>query len=157
MAKLKDLMTEAVVYLTPDDTVKRAADEMKSLNVGTIPICDRDRRLLGMITDRDIAVRVVAEGRTGNEPLKNYYTPNPVTATKDMDVEDAAQTMMEHQIRRLPVVENGKLVGIVSLGDLAVDQKDQELSGDTLEEISRPAKPNEQNLKGSKKGPRKGS
>src|SRR5512146_2427638 len=107
MTVLREIMTDDVVYLTPDDTVKHAAEEMRDLNVGVIPVCNQDRTLLGVITDRDIAMRVVADGRDAGMPLRDAYTANPVTGTRDMDIEDAMMLMMDHQIRRLPIVEKG--------------------------------------------------
>jgi CBS domain-containing protein len=141
MKTLKDVMTDEVVYLQPKDTLRRAAEEMKRLNVGVIPICDDSRRLLGVITDRDIVVRAVAAGHNGDKPLEGLFTPDPVTGLRSWSVAEAAQIMSLQQIRRLPIVENGKLVGIVSLGDIAVEHGDEQVTGEALAEISQPAMP----------------
>ncbi len=139
--KLGDVMTENVVYLTPTDTVRQAALEMKQLNVGVIPVCDQDRRLLGVITDRDIVTRVVAEGRSLDQPLRDCLTPNPTTGRKDWDLKDAIKMMESKQIRRLPIVEqDNRLIGIVSLGDITEGVNDK-TAGQALEDISRPSRP----------------
>jgi CBS domain-containing protein len=138
--QLADVMTDEVLYLLPEDTVARAAQEMKSLDVGVIPICDEERRLLGVITDRDIVLRVVAEGRQANEVrLEEVATMDPVSGLREWTVEEAVDLMGRYQIRRLPIVENGVLIGIVSLGDIAVTR--ERAAGDALEEISRPSVP----------------
>lgn len=141
MKTLNEVMTDDVVYLRPNDTIRRAAEEMKRLNVGVIPICDDSRRLLGVITDRDIVVRAVAGGRGINDTLDGFYTPDPVTGLRSWSVAEAVEMMSLQQIRRLPVVENGKLVGIVSLGDIAVEHGDEMVTGEALAEISQPAMP----------------
>jgi CBS domain-containing protein len=93
-----------------------------------------------MVTDRDIVVRAVADGGQPNRPIREVVTSAVVTATPDMSTRDAAQLMSEHQIRRLPVVEGERLVGIVSLGDLAVKEGKDSRSGDTLQSISEGVK-----------------
>ncbi len=139
--KLGDVMTENVVYLTPSDSVRQAAQEMKQLNVGVIPVCDQDRRLLGVITDRDIVTRIVAEGRSPDQALRDCITPNPTTGRKDWDLKDAVKVMESKQIRRLPVVEqDNRLIGIVSLGDIAESTSDK-TTGQALEDISHPSRP----------------
>jgi len=139
---VKDLMTRDVVFLTPNQTVVEAAKKMKALNVGVIPIADNDQRLLGLITDRDIVIRVIAEDRDpAKAKLQDYATMDPVAAQPEWRIQDAARMMEEYQIRRLPVVENGKLTGILSLGDLAVQQPSEQLSGKVLEAVSEPAQP----------------
>jgi CBS domain-containing protein len=140
--KLKDVMTHDVEVLNPHDSVMKAARKMKTLDVGSLPICDNNK-ILGMLTDRDITVRVVAEGR---DPAQTHahdvMSPEVVWCYDDQDVKEAAQLMADHQIRRLPVVNRDKqLVGIVSLGDLAVHAKNDRMTGDTLEEVSEPAEP----------------
>jgi CBS domain-containing protein len=111
------------------------------LNVGIIPICDEEQRLLGVVTDRDIVLRVVAEGLDPAEVrLEDIATMDPVAGQRDWSVADAITMMSEYQIRRLPIVEEGRLVGIVSIGDISV-QGDQIEAGGALEEISKPAMP----------------
>ncbi len=140
--KLRDIMTKNVDVISPETTLEQAARRMKELNVGVIPIVDGDR-LKGILTDRDITVRAVALGRDPRNTLaQETMTPEVVSVFDDQSVEDAAQVMSDFQIRRLPVVDhNNHLVGIVSLGDLAVDTDKSKLSGKTLEDISEPSKP----------------
>ena len=140
---VKDVMTRHVACVTPDDTLQEAARQMRDLNVGPLPVCD-DGRLVGMLTDRDITVRATASGidpAAGH--VRHAMTPDVVYCYEDQDVRDAADTMAAHQIRRLPVLNREqKLVGIVSLGDLAVDAGPQSRSGQVLKEVSEPAEPN---------------
>lgn len=139
---LRDIMTEEVVYLLPEHNAHDAARKMKQLNVGIIPICDNDKRLLGVVTDRDIVLRVVAEGRDPETTeLQQCATMDPIAGQPEWDLQAAVAMMSEYQIRRLPIVEGGRLIGIVSLGDLAVEQPSEALSGAALEEISKPAAP----------------
>jgi CBS domain-containing protein len=122
--------------------VQEAAELMRSLDVGSLPVCD-GRKIQGMITDRDIAIRAVADGREARQtPVREIMTPELVYCTEDEDVTAAAQLMHDHQIRRLPIInEQKELVGIVSLGDLAVETRDEKMAGQVLEGISEPAKP----------------
>jgi CBS domain-containing protein len=136
-------MTRNVECVKPDDTIQTAARKMRDLDVGPMPICDHDR-LAGMVTDRDITVRAVAEGRDPTScHVSEVMTPDVVYCFEDQDVADAADTMAARQIRRLLVLNRDKrLVGIVSLGDLAVDAGDRKQSGQVLQEVSEPAQPN---------------
>jgi CBS domain-containing protein len=140
--QLKEVMTREVEVVRPNAALKQAAEKMRDLDVGSLPVCDGSR-LLGMLTDRDITVRAVAEGR---DPLvtevREVMTGKIVYGFDDQSVEDGAQIMSEHQIRRLPILNRDKqLVGILSLGDLAVDANDLATAGDVLEGVSLPAKP----------------
>jgi CBS domain-containing protein len=142
MKKVKDVMTRDVEVVRPNDTLATAAARMKELNIGSMPVCD-GRRLMGMLTDRDITVRATSAGR---DPMatrvQEMMTPEVITTFDEDDVDKAAKTMQQHQIRRLPVVDRAhQLVGIVSIGDLAVETGDDKLIGQTLEEISEPAQP----------------
>ena len=141
--KVKDVMTRNVECVAPDDTVQAAARKMRDLDVGPMPICDGDR-LAGMVTDRDITVRAVAEGKDPAQcRVRDVMTPDVVYCFEDPDVRDAADTMAARQIRRLLVLNRDKrLVGIVSLGDLAVDAGDRKQAGQVLREVSEPAEPN---------------
>jgi CBS domain-containing protein len=136
-------MTRGVTCVRPDDTVAAAAQKMKDLDVGALPVCGEDDRLKGMITDRDITVRATAGCcDPGGTHVKDAMTPGIVWAFEDQDVNEAAALMKEHQIRRLAVLNRDKrLVGIVSLGDLAVDTGDEEMAGATLEAVSAPSEP----------------
>lgn len=138
---IRDVMTAEVEYLRPTDTAAETARRMRDLNVGAIPVCE-DSRLVGVVTDRDITIRVTAEGRDPNTiQLQEFLSQDLVTAEPDWSTEEAASVMAEHQIRRLPVVEQGKLVGIVSLGDLAAKTQKAEPARKALKEISKPAAP----------------
>jgi CBS domain-containing protein len=137
-----DVMTREVQVVHPDDTLDKAAERMKSLNVGPLPVCDGDR-LHGMITDRDITVRAVSAGKDPQRtPVRDVMTDHVVTVFEDEDVRHAAKLMEEHQIRRLVVLNRDKrLAGVVSLGDLAVDGGNDRLSGQVLEQVSEPSRP----------------
>jgi CBS domain-containing protein len=141
--QVKDIMTARAECTSPTTTLRAAAQRMKELDVGPLPVCGDDDRLAGMITDRDITVRAVAEGLDPSTTLvQDVMTPNIIYCFEDQDVSDAAHMMEQNQIRRLVVLNRHKrMVGIVSLGDLAVDAGDEELAGHTLEAVSEPALP----------------
>jgi CBS domain-containing protein len=140
--ELRDVMTRDVEVVSAGASLKEAAGKMKSLDVGLLPVCDGDR-LQGILTDRDITIRATADGR---DPKKTKVTDVMSTdlayCLEDQEVEEAVSLMEARQIRRIPVVNQDKrLVGIVSLADIAVHVRDRDLSGETLEEISAPAEP----------------
>ena len=139
--KAKDIMTKKPKSVTPETSVREAARLMKEEDVGVLPVVDRDGsdRLVGIVTDRDIVVRCVADGKF-NAKATDAASDDVVTVTADMSTADAAELMAEHQIRRLPVVEGDKLVGIVSLGDISVKEGKDKRTGDTLEDISQGVK-----------------
>ncbi|OLS41979.1 CBS domain-containing protein [Bacillus sp. MRMR6] len=137
MGKIRDIMTERVESCTLLDNVFEVAVKMKELNVGAIPIVD-ENKLVGMITDRDIVVRGVAEKHPGSTKVEDIMSSKLVTITPDASTQEAATMMAEHQIRRLPVVEGDKLVGIVSLGDFAIREKTDDQAKAALTEISEP-------------------
>ncbi len=137
MKSVRDVMSTNVEYCTPVDNAFEVATKMKDLNVGAIPIVDNGN-LLGMITDRDLVVRGIAEKRSGSNAVTNLMSQELITVSPTSSVHEAAQIMAEKQIRRLPVVENGQLVGIVSLGDLAVENDSDQKAGYALSEISEP-------------------
>jgi CBS domain-containing protein len=138
--KVKDVMTPKVECVRPEATVREAAIKMKSHDVGPIPVCEGDR-VLGILTDRDIVVRAVAEGRDGGTTrVQDIMTRDIVTAGADDDVKDVARLMKQHQVRRIVVVDRDKkLVGIVSMKDLAVDTGDEKMAGEVLEKVSEDA------------------
>lgn len=138
--KVRKIMTEGVRCIAPETTLQEAAKQMRDLDVGPLPICDQDR-LAGVLTDRDITVRAVAEGRDPTTtPVREVMTTDVSYCFDDDDVEACARLMKEKQIRRVLVLDRGKrLVGIVSLGDLALEGRDEELSAETLEAVSQPA------------------
>jgi CBS domain-containing protein len=135
-------MTTNVEVVHPDAMLQDAAQKMKSLDVGSLPVCD-GQRLVGTLTDRDITIRAVAEGRNPTTtPVRESMTPQVIYCYDDQNVKEAAKLMQEKQIRRLPVINRDKrLVGIVSLGDLAVDSGNEKMAGKTLTEISQPSQP----------------
>ncbi|PGY10900.1 CBS domain-containing protein [Bacillus sp. AFS031507] len=142
MEKIRDIMTEDVECCTLLDNVYEVALKMKQLNVGAIPIIDQEK-LVGMITDRDIVVRGVAEKHPGSTKVEDIMSNDLITVTPDSSSKDAAKLMAKHQIRRLPVVEEGKLIGIVSLGDFAIRELTDDQAKEALTEIS------EQNYNGA--------
>jgi CBS domain-containing protein len=141
--QVKDIMTPRVECTSPTATIQEAAQMMKEIDVGPLPVCGDDDRLAGIITDRDITVRAVAEGLDPSTALvRDVMTPGIIHCYEDQDVSDAAHMMEQNQIRRLVVLNRDKrLVGILSLGDLAVDTRDEQLAGHTLEAVSEPAVP----------------
>jgi CBS domain-containing protein len=140
--QIKQIMTRNVEVINPNTSLKEVAQKMRDLDVGSMPVCDGER-LKGMLTDRDITIRATAEGQNPDSArATDVMTAAVYYCYEDQDVAEAAQVMEEKQIRRLPIVDrNKKLVGIVSLGDLAVDTGKERLAGEALTEISRPAKP----------------
>jgi CBS domain-containing protein len=140
--RIREIMTPRVEVIHPDATIEEAAEKMKRLDVGPLPVCDGER-LVGMLTDRDITVRATSEGRDPRTTrVRDIMTGEVFYCFDDQDVREAAEIMERAQIRRLPVVNHDKrLVGIVSLGDLAVKTGDEELAGELLEEVSEPAQP----------------
>jgi CBS domain-containing protein len=111
---------------------------MRDCDTGAVPVVDNGRPV-GMITDRDIVIRAVADGQL-NRPIREIVTTGVVCVTPDMSTREAEELMSEHQIRRLPVIENERIVGIVSLGDIAVKEAKDKRTGDTLERISEGVK-----------------
>lgn len=117
--KIAECMTSDVEVVCPDASIQDAARMMLDADAGSMPVCD-GRRLLGMVTDRDIAIRAVAEGRGPDTPVAEVMTDDIIYCYEDQDIEEVAQQMSEQQVRRLPVVSRDKdLVGIVSLGDIS--------------------------------------
>jgi CBS domain-containing protein len=136
--KIKDIMTKSVASVNPTATLADAAKLMQQHNVGSIPVCDQNG-VVGIITDRDIVVRNVATGgNPGSTQVKDIMTAQVTTAAPDMDVDDVSRMMASNQIRRVPVVDNNRLVGMVALGDMAVDQRFDTEASEALTEISKP-------------------
>ena len=134
--KVRDIMTKDVSYVTPDSNITNAADIMKSLNVGIVPVCDNNQAPVGVVTDRDIVLRSVA-GNNTNQNIENVMSKNIVSVSPDTDAHEAASLMAQNQIRRLPVVENNKVVGMLSLGDLANVNIHVDEAGQALSSISK--------------------
>ena len=140
--QVRDVMTPQGEVIAPTATLTEAAQKMSQLEVGPLPVCE-GAQLVGMLTDRDITIRAIAQGRDPNTTrVREVMTPEVVYCFEDHDVEIAAQMMEMRQIRWVPVLSRGKrLVGIVSLGDLAVETGNRDLVGETLEQVSEPAEP----------------
>ncbi|MEI5906042.1 CBS domain-containing protein [Bacillus spongiae] len=128
------IMTKDVECCTVLDNVYEAAALMKEHNVGSIPVLD-GKKLVGMITDRDIVIRGVAEKHPGSAKIDTVMSSNVYSVSADTTVEDALNIMQEHQIRRLPIVDNEALIGIVSLGDFSIKSNSHQVD-ETLHEIS---------------------
>lgn len=134
--KLRDVMTNTVVRIHPNESVSVAARMLAHYNIGLLPVCGSDGRICGLVTDRDIVTRCLAANRSPQTtPVREVMTANVIAARPDMDTALAAGVMGREQIRRLPVVENGKLCGMVSLGDLARKEETSIDAGDALSEI----------------------
>ena len=136
--KVEELMTRDPVTLGPESTCSEAARLMKREDCGSLPVV-KDGRLVGIVTDRDIVVRGVADGKNlAQLAVSEIMTPGPTTVAPDMKAEDASKLMSEKQVRRLPVVENGRLVGILAIGQVARHES-ANAAGETLKEVSQPA------------------
>jgi CBS domain-containing protein len=141
--KISEVMTTNVETVSADQTAREAASFMLRANAGSIPVCEGDR-VIGMITDRDIAIRGIAEGRGPDTPISELMSADIVCAREDDDTTDVAERMSSEQVRRLPVVdENDRLVGIVSLGDLSREGPEQ-AAAMALEGVTQPGGEHEQ-------------
>lgn len=136
---IRDVMTPNPRTLSPNDSIQSAARVMRDEDTGVVPVVENGRAI-GLVTDRDIVIRAVADGGTLDRPVREIASRDMITVTPDTSTRDAAVLMSEHQVRRLPVVEGERLVGIVSLGDLAVKEGKDSRSGDTLQSISEGVK-----------------
>ena len=135
--KLRDIMTNPVIRIHPDESVAVAARTLAHYNIGILPVCGGDGRLCGLVTDRDLVTRCIASGRSpASTPVREVMTAHVVAAPPDMDTSAAAGLMGREQVRRLPVLENGRLCGMVSLGDLAVKEETVFDATDALADIS---------------------
>jgi CBS domain-containing protein len=141
--KVSEVMTSDVQTVSADQTAREAASFMLRAEAGSIPVCDGDK-VIGMITDRDIAVRGVAEGRGPETPVRELMSDGIICARRDDDVQEIAQRMSKEQVRRLPVLdEDDRLCGIVSLGDLARESRG-EAAHEALQGVSQPGGSHEQ-------------
>jgi len=138
--KIRDILTKNPHVVRPDAMISEAAKMMKQHNIGMLPVCD-GQRLVGSITDRDLAVRAIAEGRNPlATKVSDIMTPNVFWCYDDQELEEAAQLMEQKQIRRLPILNREKrLVGIISLGDFALRSQNDRLAEEVLECVSEPA------------------
>ncbi len=142
MRSCNDVMTPEPTVVSAQDTVKSAAEIMKIEDVGAVPVVEdvNSRKLIGMITDRDIVVNVIAEGGDVNTKIEQVMSRNPVTCRGDEDVVNALDRMGQHQIRRIPVVDSkDRVVGIISQADIATRVDLPEKTANVLENISQPA------------------
>ena len=139
--KIREIMTPDAQCVGPEETLVDAAALMRQLDVGVLPVCN-EGDVVGMITDRDIAIRAVADGRPPTTTrVREIMSPGTVVVYEDQDVDEVVEVLEKHQIRRAPVMtRERRLVGIVSLGDIAVDAS-AELSGEALKCVSQPAEP----------------
>lgn len=135
-------MTNDVYTVNESQSIQEAAALMSEHNIGALPVVDNSENMVGMITDRDITLRSTAQGEAAQTPVSEVMTAQQIVhGTPDMDIHQAAELMAQQQIRRLPIVENGKIVGMVALGDLAVDDQLQNEAGEALSNISNPSSP----------------
>jgi CBS domain-containing protein len=137
MRKISEVMTSDAKVVRPDQSVQDAAKMMADLDVGSLPVCD-GKRLQGMITDRDITIRAVAKGKAGKTLVREVMTEDVIWCNEDDAVKDVLARMGDEQIRRIPVIDKDRnLVGIVALGDLALEEHED--VDETLRDISMPA------------------
>ena len=135
--KVKDIMTKDITYINPDSKVVEAAQLMQKHNVGSIPVSDQSG-VIGIVTDRDIIVRNIAHGKDPKEtPVRDVMTGQVIMASPDMEVDEVAGMMASKQIRRVPVVDNNMIVGMVALGDIATDKRFSMEASEALAEISK--------------------
>jgi CBS domain-containing protein len=136
----KDIMTADVTCCTPGDTVEAAARLMESEDVGSIPVVkdQNDSTLLGIVTDRDIALHVAARGRDPKSTrVEDVMTPQPVSCKPDDGIDTAIERMSQRQVRRIPVVQDGRICGIIAQADIAVRLSEEQETGEMVEEISK--------------------
>ncbi len=139
--QVRDLMNPSVVSITPGESAALAARLLSRYNVGSLPVCEKDGRLRGIVTDRDIVTRcIAAEDDPAQTPVRDIMTRNCVVVSPEDDLGQATRLMAAQQVRRLPVTENGKVVGMVSLGDLATSHAFEMETAKALCEISENVK-----------------
>ena len=140
--KIQDIMTRDPSCVTPDATVREAAQVMSREDVGAVPVVDgqSDRRLVGVVTDRDIAIRCVAEGKDGSCRVRDVMSADDLATCNENDsIDDVMNTMSTEKVRRIPIVdERGSLVGIVAQADVMRKASDTHQAGETVENISEP-------------------
>ena len=138
--KVREIMTGSVECIPPDTTISKAAEKMRDMDIGFLPICENDR-LVGAVTDRDITIRSVAQGRDPRlAPVKDIMSLQAVYCYEDDEVQNVARKMQDREVRRMLILDHQKkLVGIVSIGDIARASGDQKLVGETLGHIAEAA------------------
>jgi CBS domain-containing protein len=138
MSKAYEIMTKSLATCHPDDSAVKVASIMKERDIGDVLVVE-DGRLLGIVTDRDLAVNALSEGRDiQSTPISRYMSTNIITGTAKWGLNKIAKTMAKHQIRRLPIVENDEVVGIISLGDIARHSNRKDVITESLKKISKP-------------------
>jgi CBS domain-containing protein len=138
---IRRVMTQSVVTASPERTVREVAELMRERNVGSVVLVDSDDRPVGLITDRDLAITVVADARDPDEAASLLASSPVVSALVDMDVEEVAALMVRHGIRRLPVLDGERLAGMITLDDLAVRTGDPELAYNMTSQVTRASLP----------------
>lgn len=135
--KVKDVMTSRVIRISPEESAAVAARTLTHYNIGVLPVCGGDGKLCGVLTDRDIVTRCLASGRRAEEtPVRGIMTNQVVSVSPETDVSAAASLMARQQVRRLPVVRDGEVCGMVSLGDLSQCEQSAPDATDALAEIT---------------------
>jgi len=137
---VEELMTSSIISVSPNQSIEEAARLMQDYNIGAIPVVENNQ-VVGMVTDRDITIRSTADGGDEEQPVSEIMTNEVISVTPETQVEEAARIMAEKQIRRLPVVENNQIIGMISLGDIATDQQFDSKAGEALSQISNPSRP----------------
>lgn len=136
MAQISEIMTANPQCAQAEDSIQQVAQQMEQGNFGSMPVL-QDGKFAGIVTDRDIAVRGVAQGCSPDQPVQQVMTRDAICVSPDCDLQEAAQQMQQNQIRRLYVAEDDRIVGVAALADV-VRAAGDELSGDTIQEISEP-------------------
>ena len=134
--RVKDLMTTSITCVRPETSILQVAKQMKQENIGAIPVCNDRGEALGIITDRDIVIRSVSD-ENGSKTAKDIMTTNLIFANPNMDTHEAAFLLAKYQVRRLPVVENNKIVGMLAMADIARKSVYVDEAGDALSAISK--------------------
>ena len=141
MLKAKDLMSKVLKFVMPNESIETISQIMKDCDLGIVPVLDEEHNLLGVVTDRDIVIRNIAKKATGNNKkemtAEDIMTRNVVTASPDDNIYDISKIMALKKIRRIPIVTNNKLVGIVSIADIAVTRKFDSEIAEAISEISQ--------------------
>jgi CBS domain-containing protein len=133
--QVRDVMSTSVQSCSNQDNLSTVASKMQALNIGSMPVVENNQ-VVGMVTDRDMVVRGLTNGAP-NDSIQSVMSNNVITVSSSASLEEAAQLMSQHQVRRLPVVDNGNLVGMVSLGDLATREQADQKAGQALTQISK--------------------
>lgn len=136
MVNVKEIMSSDLVVCTPNDTIRDVALLMAKEDVGALPVCKCDHDLIGIVTDRDLVIRGYAQGMTPEAPVEQCMTEDLITCHEDTSLSEVGELMSENQIRRVPVVRNNRLIGMVSLGDLVTEEYSDHIAAEALQDIS---------------------